>query len=357
MIKKTPFYSKHIELGASMVDFFGFSLPVYYEGINIEHKHVRSSVGVFDVSHMGQLILEGEQVFSFLQNITTNDVSKIKMGSVQYSCMTNEDGMVLDDLLVYKISENIYMLVVNASNTLKIFNWLNAKNTFSVDIKDITMDRGLLAVQGPKAIDLLQNLTDFDLSSMNSYSFKILKLGGLDNILISTTGYTGSGGFEIYGDKKNMVKIWDILFSYSEYNLKPIGLGARDTLRLEMGFCLYGNELSENISPLEAGLSKIIAFDTNFIGSKALNKSEIKKELIAFELVDRGIPRKGYTILNEKNQEIGLVSSGTMSPSLSKGIGLGFINRNSNFNDIFVLVRNKKMLAKIVKLPFYKRNK
>ena len=356
MIKKTPFYSKHIEAGANMVDFFGFSLPIYYEGINIEHKHVRDSVGVFDVSHMGQLILEGEKVFNLLQNVTTNDVSKIKIGSVQYSCMTNEDGMVLDDLLVYKISEKKYMLVVNASNTLKIFNWLNSNNIFSIDIKDITIDRGLLAVQGPKAINLLQNLTEFDLSDMKSYSFKILKFGDLDDILISTTGYTGSGGFEIYGDKKDMVKIWDMLFSYLEYNLKPIGLGARDTLRLEMGFCLYGNELSENISPLEAKLSKIIAFETKFIGSKVLSESEIKKELIAFELLERGIPRKGYTIVNENDQEIGFVSSGTMSPSLSKGIGLGFINRNLNFNDIFVLVRNKKMLAKIVKLPFYKKN-
>lgn len=356
MIKKTPFFSKHIEAGANMVDFFNFSLPIYYEGINIEHKHVRDSVGVFDVSHMGQLMLEGDKVFEFLQKVTTNDVSKIKIGSVQYSCMTNEDGMVLDDLLVYKISEKIYMLVVNASNTLKIFNWLSFNNIFSIDIKDITMDRGLLAVQGPKSIDLLQNLTEFDLSNMKSYSFKILKLGGLDNILVSTTGYTGSGGFEIYGDKKNMVKIWDMLFSYSEYNLKPIGLGARDTLRLEMGFCLYGNELSENISPLEAKLSKIIALDTKFIGSEVLSESEIKKELIAFELLDRGIPRKGYAIFNENNQEIGFVSSGTMSPSLSKGIGLGFINCNSNFNDIFVLIRNKKILAKIVKLPFYKKN-
>jgi len=356
MIKQTPFYSKHIEAGAKMVDFFGFSLPIYYEGINIEHKHVRDSVGVFDVSHMGQFILEGEQVFNFLQKVTTNDVSKIKIGSVQYSCMTNEEGMVLDDLLVYKISEKKYMLVVNASNTLKIFNWLKSSNTFSIVIQDITMQRGLLAVQGPKALDLLQSLTDFDFSSMRSYSFQILKFGGLDDILISTTGYTGSGGFEIYGDKKNMVKIWDMLFSSSEYNLKPIGLGARDTLRLEMGFCLYGNELSENISPLEAKLSKIIAFETKFIGSKALKSSEIKKQLIGFELLDRGVPRKGYIIVNENDQEIGFVSSGTMSPSLNKGIGLGFINSNSNFNDIFVLIRNKKMLAKIIKLPFYKNN-
>ncbi len=355
MVKKTPFFSKHIQAGANMVNFFGFTLPIYYKGINVEHKHVRNSVGVFDVSHMGQFMLEGEKVFDFLQKVTTNDISKIKTGSVQYSCMTNEKGMVLDDLLVYKLSEKIYMLVVNASNSFKILNWLNVNNVSSIVIKDITMERGLLAVQGPKAIDLLQNFTDFNLFDMKSYSFQILKLGGVDNILLSSTGYTGSGGFEIYGDKNDMLRIWDMLFSVPKFNVMPIGLGARDTLRLEMGFCLYGNELSENISPLEARLSKIIAFDTNFIGSKALNKSEIKKELIAFELVDRGIPRKGYTILNEKNQELGVVSSGTMSPSLSKGIGLGFINRNSNFNDIFVLVRNKKILAKIVKLPFYKK--
>ena len=355
MVKKTPFYSKHIEAGANMVEFFGYSLPIYYEGINIEHKYVRDSVGVFDVSHMGQLILEGEKVFSFLQKVTTNDISKIKIGSVQYSCMTNENGMVLDDLLIYKISENRYMLVVNSSNTLKIFNWLNFNNTFSIIIKDITAERGLLAVQGPRAIDLLQNFTDLDLFSMKSYSFKILKFANFDNILISSTGYTGSGGFEIYGDRHKMIKIWDILFSFPEYNLKPIGLGARDTLRLEMGFCLYGNELSEKISPLEAKLSKIVAFDTKFIGSKSLENSEIHKKLIAFELSDRGIPRKDYIIVNEKGHKIGFVSSGTMSPSLNKGIGLGFINTNSNFNDIFVVIRNKKILAKIIKLPFYKK--
>ena len=355
MIKKTPFFSKHIQAGANMVNFFGFTLPIYYKGINVEHKHVRSSVGVFDVSHMGQLILEGEEVSDFLQKVTTNDISKIKTGSVQYSCMTNEKGMVLDDLLVYKLSEKKYMLVVNASNSFKILNWLNVNNVSSIVIKDITMERGLLAVQGPKAIDLLQNFTDFNLFDMKSYSFQILKLGDVDNILLSSTGYTGSGGFEIYGDKNDMLRIWDMLFSVSKFNVMPIGLGARDTLRLEMGFCLYGNELSEQISPLEAKLSKIISFDTKFIGSEVLRSSKVKKELVAFELLDRGIPRSGYDIVNENDQKIGFVSSGTMSPSLNKGIGLGFINSNSNFNDIFVVVRNKKMLARIVKLPFYKK--
>tara|TARA_S200000501_G_scaffold291847_1_gene277118 strand:- start:1350 stop:2420 length:1071 start_codon:yes stop_codon:yes gene_type:complete len=355
MSSKTPFYSKHIEAKANMVDFFGFSLPIYYDGIKIEHKHVRDSVGVFDVSHMGQIILEGEKVFNFLQTLTTNDLSKIETGSVQYSCMTNKNGMVLDDLLVYKLSDVKYMLVVNASNTFKILNWLESNNSFLVNIEDITMKRGLLAVQGPKAISLLQNFTDFNLSSMKSYTFKILQFGDIDNILISSTGYTGSGGFEIYGDKEKMLDIWNLLFSLGEYNLKPIGLGARDTLRLEMGFCLYGNELSENISPLEAKLNKIVAFDTEFIGSKVLRNSEIKKELIAFELLDRGIPRNGYIIVNEKDQEIGFVSSGTMSPSLNKPIGLGFLYSNSNFNDIFVVARNRKILAKIVKLPFYKK--
>jgi len=356
MIKKTPFFSKHIEAGANMVDFFNFSLPIYYKGINIEHNHVRNSVGVFDVSHMGQLILEGEKVYNFLQKVTTNDISKIKIGSVQYSCMTNEQGMVLDDLLVYKLSEKKYMLVVNASNTFKIFNWLNSNNTFSILIKDVTMEKGLLAVQGPRAIDLLQKLTDFNLSDMKSYSFRILKLAGLDNILISSTGYTGSGGFEIYGDKNSMVEIWDVLFSFSEFNLMPIGLGARDTLRLEMGFCLYGHELSEKTSPLEAKLSKIVSFETKFIGSDALKENKINKELIAFELQERGIPRNGYDIVNENDQKIGFVSSGTMSPSLNKGIGLGFLDVNSNFRDIFIVIRRKKMLAKIVKLPFYKKN-
>ena len=353
-MNKTPFFSKHIDFGANMVDFFGFSLPIYYEGINIEHKHVRESVGLFDVSHMGQLIIEGNNACDFLQKLITNDVSKLNIGKVQYTCMTNQNGMVLDDLLVYMISKKKYMLVVNASNTLKILNWLRLNNKFSVNINDITAKSGLLAIRGPKATDLLQNFTKLDLRSMKSYSFEIMNFGGIEDILISSTGYTGSGGFEIYGEKNKMIKIWDLLFSLKDFNLKPIGLGARDTLRLEMGFCLYGNELSENTTPIEAKLSKVVSFDTNFIGSKHLKKIDIKKSLIAFELKERGIPRKGYHILNENNQQIGIVTSGTMSPSLNKGIGLGFINSNSNFNDIFVAVRNKKLIAKIVKLPFYK---
>ena len=234
---------------------------------------------------------------------------------------------------------------------------MNSNNLFSVEIKNITKDRGLLAIQGPKAIDLLQNFTTINLSEMPSYSFKIINFAGIRDILISSTGYTGSGGFEIYGDKNKMKKVWDFLFSLKKYNLKPIGLGARDTLRLEMGFCLYGNELSENISPIEANLNKIVVYDTNFIGSENLNNLEVRKSLIAFELTERGIPRNGYKIVNETDQEIGYVSSGTMSPSLNKPIGLGFIYSKSNFNDIFVVIRNKKLLAKIVKLPFYKKNK
>ena len=354
-MNKTPFFSKHIDFGANMVDFFGFSLPIYYEGINIEHKHVRESVGLFDVSHMGQLIIEGNNACDFLQKLITNDVSKLNIGKVQYTCMTNQNGMVLDDLLVYMISKKKYMLVVNASNTLKILNWLRLNNKFSVNINDITAKSGLLAIQGPKATDLLQNFTKSDLRSMKSYSFEIMNFGGIEDILISSTGYTGSGGFEIYGEKNKMIKIWDLLFSLKDFNLKPIGLGARDTLRLEMGFCLYGNELSENTTPIEAKLNKVVSFDTNFLGSENLKKMDIKKSLIAFELQERGIPRKGYHILNENDQQIGIVTSGTMSPSLNKGIGLGFINSNSNFNDIFVAVRNKKLIAKIVKLPFYKK--
>ena len=357
MINKTPFYSKHIEANANMVNFNGYSLPIYYDGINIEHNHVRKSVGLFDVSHMGQIIIEGDQAFQFLQKLTTNDVSKLDIGGVQYSCMTNEKGMVLDDLLIYMLSEKKFMLVVNASNTSKIIEWINSNNLFSVEIKNITKDRGLLAIQGPEAVDLLQNFTTINLSEMPSYSFKIINFAGISDILISSTGYTGSGGFEIYGDKNKMKKVWDFLFSLKKYNLKPIGLGARDTLRLEMGFCLYGNELSENISPKEANLNKIVVYDTNFIGSENLNSLEIRKSLIAFELIDRGIPRNGYKIVNESDQEIGYVSSGTMSPSLNKPIGMGFIDSKSNFNDIFVVIRNKKLLAKIVKLPFYKKNK
>ena len=224
-----------------------------------------------------------------------------------------------------------------------------------MEIKNITKDRGLLAIQGPEAVDLLQNFTTINLSEMPSYSFKIINFAGISDILISSTGYTGSGGFEIYGDKNKMKKVWDFLFSLKKYNLKPIGLGARDTLRLEMGFCLYGNELSENISPKEANLNKIVVYDTNFIGSENLNSLEIRKSLIAFELIDRGIPRNGYKIVNESDQQIGYVSSGTMSPSLNKPIGMGFIDSKSNFNDIFVVIRNKKLLAKIVKLPFYKK--
>ena len=355
MIKKTPFYSDHVSFGAKMVDYAGFYMPMYYQGINIEHNHVRQSVGIFDVSHMGQLIVEGEGVLNFLQKITTNNVSKLNVGKVQYSCMTNKDGGILDDLLLYKLSEEKYMLVVNASNTEKIIKWMFKHNNYDININNITKKRGLIALQGPKAIDLLQRITNYNLDNISYYSFDFIDLLEEKNILVSATGYTGAGGFEIYAEKESIQNIWKGLFNIKDIDLLPIGLAARDTLRMEMGYCLYGNEINEQTNPFEAGLSWIVDLNKEFIGSESLRNNKNVKKIIGFELKERGIPRKGYDLVNEKNEKIGYVTSGTMSPYLNKSIGIGFIYKNVLFDNFFILIRNRKIEAKLLSFPFLKK--
>ena len=335
-------------------------MPVTYEGINAEHNAVRTGVGVFDVSHMGEFILKGDKALDLIQRITTNDASKLYDGKIQYSCFPNENGGIVDDLLVYRLDEKSYMLVVNASNIEKDWNWIQKFNTEGVEMHDISDKTSLLAIQGPKAAEALQTLTDIDLASMEYYNFKKGKFAGVDNVLISATGYTGAGGFEIYFENEHAETIWDAIFEAGKaFNIKPIGLGARDTLRLEMGFCLYGNDIDDNTSPLEAGLGWITKFSKSFTNSEALKAEKeagIAKKLVGFEMIDRGIPRHDYEIADADGKVIGRVTSGTQSPSLQKAIGMGYIEKEyaKEGTEIFILIRNTKVKAKIVKFPFFK---
>jgi aminomethyltransferase len=359
-MKNTALTQKHIALGAKMVPFAGYNMPVQYAGINVEHDTVRKGVGVFDVSHMGEFILKGDHTLDLIQRVTSNDASKLIDGKVQYSCLPNENGGIVDDLLVYRIDAKTYMLVVNASNIEKDWNWISKFNTFGVDMKDISDRTSLLAVQGPKAADALQGLTDIDLASMEYYSFKKGRFAGIDNVLVSATGYTGAGGFEIYFDNQHAEQIWDAIFKAGEpYGIKPIGLGARDTLRLEMGFCLYGNDIDDTTSPLEAGLGWITKFSKEFTNSAALQeqkKQGVKRKLVGFEMIDRGIPRHDYEIVDAEGTVIGKVTSGTQSPSLQKAIGMGYVNTPfaKEDSEIFIKIRDNKVKAKVVKPPFYK---
>ena len=359
MDKKTVFYSFHEQLNAQLVSFAGYKMPIKYKGINFEHKYVRSNVGVFDVSHMAQIVIKGNDASNFLQYITTNDINNLIDGKVQYSCMLNESGGIIDDLLVYRFNEEHYMLVVNASNAEKDFNWICKYNKFGVSIENITNSNGLLAIQGPNALSLLQTLTDINLSEISYYSFVQGSIAGCSDIIISNTGYTGSGGFELYIDIKQAPKLWDKIFQSSQ-ELEPIGLAARDTLRLEMGYCLYGNDINENYSPIEAGLSWIVKCNKDFIGKDfIINQIQegAKNSLIGFVMLDKGIPRKDYKIFNKQNVEIGVVTSGTMSPSLEKAIGMGYIikSESSLNNELFISIRDKKIKAKIIKKPFYEK--
>ncbi len=359
-MKNTALTQKHISLGAKMVPFAGFNMPVQYEGINIEHQTVRTGVGVFDVSHMGEFILKGDKALDLIQKVTSNDASKLVDGKVQYSCLPNTSGGIVDDLLVYRIDEKTYMLVVNASNIEKDWNWISQHNTFGVEMKDISERTSLLAIQGPRSAEALQSLTDIDLSGMEYYSFKKGTFAGIDNVLVSATGYTGAGGFEIYFDEQHSEAIWDAIFKAGEaFGIKPIGLAARDTLRLEMGFCLYGNDINDTTSPIEAGLGWITRFSKSFVNSEALElqkKNGVERKLIGFELIDRGIPRHDYPITDAEGKEIGIVTSGTQSPSLQKAIGMGYVK--SEFaregNEIYISIRNNPVKARIVKMPFYK---
>ncbi len=360
-ILNTPFTHKHLALGAKMAPFAGYNMPISYTGINDEHAAVRNNAGVFDVSHMGEFILRGENALDLIQRVTSNDASVLEDGKAQYSCLPNATGGIVDDLLVYCVEKNkVYMLVVNASNIEKDWNWISQHNTKGVEMHNISAKTGLLAVQGPNATKIVQAMTKMDVLNMPYYSFAKGVLLDIDNVLISATGYTGAGGVEIYFEdiNDNANKIWDALFEAgAEYGLKPIGLGARDTLRLEMGFCLYGNDIDDTTSPIEAGLGWITKFTKEFTNSAALQAQKeagVAKKLVGFEMIDRGIPRHYYLIKDEAGNEIGSVTSGTQAPSLGKAIGLGYVatSHAKVGTDIFIDIRNTPVKAKVVKFPF-----
>lgn len=360
-MKSTSLTQKHISLGAKMVPFAGYNMPVSYSGLNDEHHAVRNSVGVFDVSHMGEFILKGEHALDLIQRVTSNDASVLTNGKAQYSCLPNNNGGIVDDLIVYRIDEQTYMLVVNASNIEKDWNWISSHNTKGVDMKNISDDTSLLAIQGPKAIHTLQKLTNVKLAEIPYYSFAKGTFNGIDNVVISNTGYTGAGGFEIYFENGHAEKIWDAIFEAGkEYGIKPIGLGARDTLRLEMGFCLYGNDIDDSTSPIEAGLGWITKFTKEFTNRAAIEQQKtagVSKKLVGFEMIDRGIPRHDYLIADAQGNTIGKVTSGTQSPSLNKAIGMGYVNTAFAKADteIFVMIRDKAIKAKVCKIPFLKK--
>ncbi|MBP9084085.1 MAG: glycine cleavage system aminomethyltransferase GcvT [Bacteroidia bacterium] len=360
-MKQTALTDQHIALGAKMVEFAGYNMPVLYSGINDEHETVRKKVGVFDVSHMGEFILKGSDALDLIQRVTSNDASKLTDGKVQYSCLPNATGGIVDDLLVYRIDEATYMLVVNASNIEKDWNWIQSHNTKGVEMHNISDKTSLLAVQGPDAIKALQSLTDVDLASIEYYNFVKGTFAGKANILISATGYTGAGGFEIYFENEHAHHIWNEVFKAgAPYGIKPAGLGCRDTLRLEMGFCLYGNDIDDTTSPIEAGLGWITKFTKEFTNSAALKKQKedgVTRKLVAFEMIDRGIPRHGYPIQDANGSVIGEVTSGTQSPSLQKAIGMGYVTtaNSKEGSEIYINVRDKGLKASVVKLPFYKK--
>ncbi len=359
-MKSTALTSTHEALGAKMVPFAGFNMPVQYEGVNIEHETVRSAVGVFDVSHMGEFLIEGEHALDLIQKVTSNDASKLTIGKAQYSCLPNETGGIVDDLIVYKVKENTYLLVVNASNIDKDWNWISNKNDVGATMRNLSDDYSLLAIQGPKAVEAMQSLSSHDLSVIKFYNFVVGDFAGIEHVIISATGYTGSGGFEIYCKNSEVKQIWDKVFEVgADFGIKPIGLAARDTLRLEMGYCLYGNDIDDNTSPIEAGLSWITKFTKEFTNSEALKAEKERgseRKLVAFKLDERGIPRQGYDIVDGNGNKIGNVTSGTMSPSLCIGIGLGYVptifaDIDSKIN---IQIRKKTIPATVIKLPFYK---
>jgi aminomethyltransferase len=357
---RTPFYKIHKSYNAKIVEFAGFEMPVEYSGIKDEHMTVRKDAGVFDVSHMGEIWVKGPNALPFIQKVTTNDASTLQVGQAQYSCFPNGKGGIVDDLLVYFFEPQKYMLVVNASNIGKDYDWLVSQNDLGAELENASDQISQLAIQGPKANQILQKLTDIDLSSIKYYTFKVGKFAGIDDVIISATGYTGAGGFELYFYNEYAQPIWEAIFAAgAEEGIKPIGLGARDTLRLEMGYCLYGNDIDDTTSPIEAGLGWITKFTDSkqFIDKELFLKQKnegVSRKLKGFEMIDRGIPRHGYEILDVDGNMIGIVTSGTQSPVLEKGIGMGYIdNANSSLgSEIFILVRNKRLKAKVVKMPF-----
>ena len=359
-MKNTALTAVHEKLGAKMVPFAGFNMPVSYKGINEEHETVRKGVGVFDVSHMGEFILKGADALDLIQRVTSNDASVLTDGKIQYSCLPNETGGIVDDLLVYRMTAESYMLVVNASNIDKDWNHIMKYNTANVEMHNISDKTSLLAVQGPLAAKALQSLTEMDLSAMVYYTFEKGKFAGIDNVLVSATGYTGAGGFEIYFENENAEHIWNAVFEAGkQYNIQPIGLAARDTLRLEMGFCLYGNDIDDTTSPIEAGLGWITKFTKSFTNSEAIQKHKtdgVSKKLVGFKMIDRGIPRHDYEVKNSEGKIIGKVTSGTQSPSLKEAIGMAYLETSYTKagTEIYIGVRDKKLKAVVEKIPFYK---
>lgn len=360
MIKNTALSEIHEALGAKMAPFAGFNMPISYEGITAEHHAVRKHLGIFDVSHMGEFLISGKHALPLIQRICSNDASKLTDGKAQYTCMTNPDGGIVDDLIIYRLNAEKYLLVVNASNIDKDWNWIAEHNEENADLKDLSENYALMAIQGPKAIEAMQSLTEVDLAAIKFYQFEIANFAGAEHVIISATGYTGSGGFEIYCKKEDSPMVWEkVMEAGKDFGIKPIGLAARDTLRLEMGFCLYGNDIDETTSPIEAKLGWITKFSKDFINSKNLKKEKEngpEKKLIAFILDKRGIPRKDYPILDESGENIGRVTSGTMSPSTGEAIGLGYVKTpySKIGTKIAIQIRKKEIPATVVKLPFYK---
>jgi glycine cleavage system T protein (aminomethyltransferase) len=359
-MKNTALSHIHESLGAKMVPFAGYNMPVSYEGVNAEHETVRNAVGVFDVSHMGEFLITGPNALALIQKVTSNDASKLVDGQAQYSCFPNETGGIVDDLIVYKIDVEKWVLVVNASNIEKDWTWINKHNTMGAELKNLSDDYSLLAIQGPKAIEAMQSLTSEDLSAIKFYTFRISDFAGIEHVIISATGYTGSGGFEIYCKNTEVEQVWNkVMEAGKPFGIKPIGLAARDTLRLEMGYCLYGNDIDDSTSPIEAGLGWITKFTKDFINSENLKKEKeegSKRRLVAFELNERGIPRHDYRITDAEGNSIGHVTSGTMAPSIGKGIGMGYVTPQFKEpgSQIFIQIRNNAIPATVVKLPFYK---
>lgn len=360
-MKQTALYDKHVALGAKMVPFAGYEMPVQYSNLGEEHLNVRNGVGVFDVSHMGEFFIRGEGALDLIQRVTTNDASKLTPGKVQYSCMPNENGGIVDDLLVYCLGENEYMLVVNASNMEKDWNWISKFNTNNVKMEDHSDSYSLLAIQGPKATEAIQSLTDMNLADMAYYTVQVGKFAGHDNVIVATTGYTGSGGYEVYFKNDIADDIWDAVFKAGEgVGIQPAGLGARDTLRMEMGFCLYGNDIDDTTSPHEAGLGWITKYTkefTNWEALKAQKEGGVARKLVGFHEIEKGpIPRQGYEIQDLDGNAIGHITSGTKSPSLDKAIAMGYVKKEFSAADteVRIIIRNKSLSAKVCRFPFLK---
>ena len=360
-MKNTALTHIHEGFGAKMLPFAGYNMPILYEGVNAEHETVRNAVGVFDVSHMGEFLLTGEKALDLIQKVTSNDAATLTIGKAQYSCLPNNEGGIVDDLLVYKMKDNQYLLVVNASNIEKDWNWISAQNDLGVEMRNLSDDYSLLAIQGPKAVEAMQSLTSVDLSSIAYYHFEVADFAGFENVIISATGYTGSGGFEIYCKNSEVETIWNKVFEAGKaFGIKPIGLAARDTLRLEMGFCLYGNDINDTTSPIEAGLGWITKFNKTFTNSENLKKQKevgVSRKLVGFEMQERAVPRHDYEIVDASGNIIGIVTSGTMSPTMNVGIGMGYVTTENSAIDstIYIRIRKNDVPAKVIKLPFYKK--